>query len=74
MTDLTEFQRLIGKAIEEAAKDLPDGYQIVIEISQSGTNVFLRSAGKRQLLESGDGMIADIEDGLRLAKHMELRH
>ena len=79
MTDLTEFQRLIGKAIEEAAEDLPDSYEIRLIITNNDFQVTLaRSEGMGtwtiiEEYESG-GIIADIERGIAKAKELEARH
>lgn len=75
MTDLTEFQRLIGKAIEEAAKDLPEGFTIKIEIEKHGYGVHLVDGHYREYdLDGGNGLISDIEQGLAKAKELASRH
>ena len=55
-------------AIQEAAKSLPNGVKISIEIEKEGYGVYLMAHGYKKDLDGGDGMLSDILEGIELAR------
>lgn len=75
--EINEFEALLGKAIEEASKGLPKGFKIIIEIENSWYNVTLKTNRFGDLdidLDGGNGLISDIESGIRIAKQFKSAH
>ena len=64
---LSAMPMTLGDMIERAAKHLPEGYIIDIQIEKDGYGVGLVTENGRLDLDGGDGMISDINEGISVA-------
>lgn len=61
----------IGLAIEDAARDLPEGYLLDIQIEKHGYDVGLITKNGRLQVDGGDGFICDLQEALIIAIELE---
>jgi len=64
---LSDMPMTLGDMVERAAKHLPEGYIIDIQIEKDGYGVGLITENGRLDLDGGDGMISDINEGISVA-------
>jgi hypothetical protein len=57
----------LEEVVEKAAKHLPEGYVIDIQIEKDGYGVGLITKNGRLQLDGGDGIISDINEGICVA-------
>jgi hypothetical protein len=69
-TDLSEDTAAIGKAIECAARDLPDRFYIEIRIDKDGSSVSLCSDPPLEIHDfptNGESLVEQINDAVEFA-------
>jgi hypothetical protein len=64
---LSDMPMTLGDMVERAAKHLPEGYIIDIQVEKDGYGVGLITENGRLDLDGGDGMISDINEGISVA-------
>jgi len=62
----------VDEVIEKAAKYLPDGYTIHIQIEKNGYNVELEEPDSNNIIVDGDGIRSDINEAICMACGIEI--
>jgi hypothetical protein len=67
--DLYPFPATVDEVIDRAAKHLPEGYSIKIEIEKDGYNVGLERPDGSEVnsVDGGDGIRSDINEAICIA-------
>lgn len=67
--ELSPFPATIDEAIQRAAKHLPDGYVINIQIEKDGYDVVLKNPDCSTIdsIDGGDGIRSDINEAICIA-------